>query len=65
MFAKCVRAIGSGQAARYGKQLELPVIHLIVFVEQIPDEYRKKYETHYRDEETGITVKPVFATTGE
>ncbi len=53
------------QAARYGRSLGLSVIHLVVFVEHIPDEYRKKYETDHTDEKTGVTVKPVFAETGE
>ena len=53
------------QAAQYGKFLQLPVIHLVVFVEYIPDEYRKKYENDYTDEETGVIVRPVFAATGE
>ncbi len=53
-----------GQAARYGKSLGLSVIWLVVFVEHIPDEYRKKYETDHIDGETGVTVRPVFAATG-
>ncbi|OQY57082.1 MAG: hypothetical protein B6245_17485 [Desulfobacteraceae bacterium 4572_88] len=52
------------QAARYGNSLKLPVIHLIVFVEDIPDEYRKKYEKNHIDEKTGVTVKSVFVATG-
>ena len=52
------------QAARYGKSLRLPVIHLVVFVEDIPDEYRQKYERDYADEKTAVTVKPVFVATG-
>lgn len=53
------------QAARYGKSLRLKVIHLIVFVEQIGDEHRQQYETDYVDEETGVTVVPVFVDTGK
>jgi len=53
------------QAARYGKSLKLSVIWLIVFVEDIPDEYREKYEKDYMDKKTRVTVKPVFAATGE
>ena len=53
------------QAARYGKSLGLSVIWLIVFVEHIPDEYREKHERDYVDEKTRVTVKPVFAATGE
>jgi hypothetical protein len=53
------------QAARYAKSLKLERIYLIVFVESIPDEYRLKYETDDMDDETGITVCPVFAAIGE
>ncbi len=53
------------QAAKYGKSLKLSVIWLIVFVEHIPDEYREKYEKDYVDKKTRVTVKPVFAATGE
>ncbi len=53
------------QAARYGKSLELEVIHLIVFVEYIGDEHRQQYETDYIDEDTGVTVVPVFVGTGK
>ncbi len=52
------------QAARYGKQLGLPEIALVFFVEQIPDEYREKYETDHTDADTGVRVRPVFAETG-
>ncbi len=47
------------------KSLNLEQIFLIVFVESIPDEYRLKYEVDYADDETGITVSPVFAAIGE
>jgi hypothetical protein len=53
------------QAARYGKSLGGDRIYLIVFVEYIPDEYRLKYEVDYQNEDTGVTVSPVFAATGE
>ncbi len=53
------------QAARYGASLKVDIIHLIVFVEYIPDEYRLKYEADYTDPVTGITVFPVFVSTGE
>lgn len=52
------------QAAKYAEYLSLNTIHLILFVESVPDEYRLKYETDYTDPETGITVSPVFAETG-
>lgn len=53
-----------GQAARYAKSLDLDRIHLVVFVERIPDELREKYEDKYTDKKTGVTVSPVFAATG-
>ncbi|MCP4348156.1 MAG: hypothetical protein GY795_21855, partial [Desulfobacterales bacterium] len=53
------------QAARYAVSLELDRIHLIVFVEYVPDEYRQKFEADFHDSETGVTVVPVFVSTGE
>ena len=53
------------QAAKYGKQLGLKEISLIFFVESIDDENRKKYETDFEDEETGVKVEAVFVATGE
>ncbi len=53
------------QAARYAKTLKLDVIWLVEFVDYIPDGYREKYEKEYRDENSGVTVKPVFIASGE
>jgi hypothetical protein len=53
------------QAARYAKSLGQTRIHLIVFVESIPDDIREKYEADCPDKETGVTVSPVFVATGE
>jgi hypothetical protein len=53
------------QAARYANSLGQTRIHLIVFVESIPDDIREKYEADCPDEETGVTVSPVFVATGE
>jgi hypothetical protein len=52
------------QAARYGKELNLAEIALVCFVEYIDEENRNKYETAYVDETAGVTVTPVFVTTG-
>ncbi|QTA90870.1 AAA-like domain-containing protein [Desulfonema magnum] len=52
------------QAAQYGKELSLKVIYLVVFVEHIDDKYRNHYEKDYQDENTGVTVVPVFVATG-
>lgn len=52
------------QAARYAQQLGLHVITLLLFVEAVDDENRRKYEAVYQDAATGVTVEPVFVTTG-
>ena len=53
-----------GQAARYGQQLRLTEITLALFVEAVDDTNRAKYEAVYEDQETGVTVMPVFVETG-
>lgn len=53
-----------GQAAKYGKELGLPEIWLVFFVELVDDENRKKFEVTYQDEETGVTVHPLLVITG-
>lgn len=52
------------QAARYGGQLGLTEIALILFVEYVDDQNRSRYEAVYVDEETGLTVRPIFVETG-
>ncbi len=52
------------QAARYGRRLGLQEITLAFFVEEIDDENRAQYEVAYVDEESSVTVRPVFITTG-
>ena len=52
------------QAAQYGQQLRLREISLIVFVESIDEANRHTYEVVYEDEETGVSVEPVFVETG-
>ena len=52
------------QAARYGKQLELSEISLVLFVEYADDASREKYEKDHTDAETGVRVRPVFVETG-
>jgi hypothetical protein len=52
------------KAAKYGKQLELSEIFLVVFVESIDGKSRKKYEVDYPDKETGVKVLPIFVETG-
>ncbi len=52
------------QAAHYGEQLGLAEIALILFVEYVDDQNRNRYEAVYVDEETGLTVQPIFVETG-
>ncbi len=52
------------QAARYGKELGLHEIFLICFVEEIDEQNRQKYEMEHVDDDTGVTVIPVFVATG-
>jgi hypothetical protein len=53
------------QAARYGRQLGLTEMTLAFFVEAVDETNRARYEVVYEDEETGVTVTPVFVATGE
>jgi hypothetical protein len=52
------------QAARYAQQLGLTEITLALFVEAVDDANRARYEAVYEDQETGVTVRPVFVATG-
>jgi hypothetical protein len=52
------------QTAKYGKQLGLPEIFLVFFIENIDDDNREKVEKEYRSKETGVTVKPIVIETG-
>ncbi len=52
------------QAAGYGRQLALTGISLALFVDYVDDENRARYEAIYEDEETGVTVTPIFIETG-
>ncbi|MCP4148502.1 MAG: hypothetical protein GY757_12220, partial [bacterium] len=52
------------QAAKYGKQLKLPEIFLVAFVETIDEKSRKIYEADYKAPEYGVTVTPIIIQTG-
>ncbi len=52
------------QAGRYGYQLGLDRIYLVMFVEAIPDDVRQRYEVDYVDAENDVIVHPVFVATG-
>jgi len=52
------------QAAKYGKQLGLTEIGLVLFVEVVDDHNRQRFEADYTDTKTGVTVHPQFVQTG-
>ncbi len=52
------------QAAKYGKQLGLEEIFLAFFVEYSDDQRKQQYERDYREEDTGVKVKPILIETG-
>jgi len=52
------------RAAEYAVQLGLDRIHLILFIEEIGDEDRRRLESPYEDAESGVTVEPLFVETG-
>lgn len=53
-----------GQVAGYAQQLGIAEIALVLFIEAIDDENRRKFETPYVDATTGVTVNPMFVVTG-
>ncbi len=52
------------QASEYASRLGLKEIFLILFVETMDDENRRRLERVFIDECTGIEVRPVFVETG-
>ncbi len=48
------------QAAKYGQQLELTEIWLVLFVDKVDDDNRQKFEQDYVDGETAVIVHPQF-----
>jgi hypothetical protein len=52
------------QAAKYGKQLRVTEIWLVLFVEAVDDQNRERFEMVYTDKNTGIVVHPLFVQTG-
>jgi hypothetical protein len=52
------------KAAKYGEQLNVTTIWLVLFVEAIDKNHRQEYEMEYTDEETGVVVHPRFVLTG-
>jgi len=52
------------QAAKYGKNLGLSEIWLVLFVEVVDEQNRQRFEMVYTDKKTGIVVHPLFVQTG-
>ncbi len=52
------------QAAKYGSDLGVTEIWLVLFVEEVDDQNRQRFETVYTDNHTGIIVHPLFVQTG-
>jgi hypothetical protein len=52
------------QAAKYGRQLGLTTIWLVLFIEAVDETNRQRFEVDYIDHETGVTVHPLFVQTG-
>ncbi|MDM8560978.1 AAA-like domain-containing protein [Candidatus Parabeggiatoa sp. HSG14] len=53
------------QAAKYGQQLGVTSVWLVLFVEAVDDENRQRFEIDYTDNKTGVTVHPQFVQTGK
>jgi hypothetical protein len=52
------------KAAKYGKQLGVTVVWLVLFVEAVDDQNRQRFEMVYTDQKTGVVVHPLFVQTG-
>lgn len=52
------------QAADYARQLGLTAILLVMFIDAVDDDNRRKFEAPYVDATTGVTVNPQFVVTG-
>ncbi len=52
------------QAAKYGKQLGVSSIWLVLFIESVDDKNRQRFEVDYTDKKTGVVVHPLFVQTG-
>jgi hypothetical protein len=53
------------QAAKYGQQLGVTSIWLVLFIEVVDETNRQRFEVDYTDNETGVTVFPRFVQTGK
>jgi hypothetical protein len=52
------------QTAKYGKELGVTEIWLILFVEVVDDHNRQRFEQDYSDPNWGVVVHPLFVQTG-
>jgi hypothetical protein len=52
------------QAAKYGSQLGVTQIWLVLFVEEVDEQNRERFEKVYTDKKTGVVVHPLFVQTG-
>ncbi|MBV7338275.1 AAA-like domain-containing protein [Chloroflexi bacterium TSY] len=52
------------QAAAYGAQLQESEIWLIFFVDSVSEENRRELEVSHHEDKSGITVYPIFVSTG-
>ena len=52
------------QAAKYGQKLGVTSIWLVLFIEAVDETNRQRFEVDYTDDETGVTVHPLFVQTG-
>jgi hypothetical protein len=52
------------QAVKYGKQLGVTSIWLVLFIESVDETNRQRFEVDYTDNETGVIVHPQFVQTG-
>ncbi len=53
------------QAVKYGQQLGLTSIWLVLFIETVDEKNRQRFEVDYTDNKTGVTVHPQFVQTGK
>ncbi len=53
------------QTAKYGKQLGVREIWLVLFIETVDEKNRLLFEADYTDSKTGVIVHPVFVQTGK
>jgi hypothetical protein len=53
------------QAAKYGQELSVTEIWLVLFIESVDEKNRQLFEADYIDNERGVTVHPLFVQTGK